>query len=178
MEKVRALNEEEEGSAKTVFRPQEFRADKSCRVVSNEGDPELIIHVPFTAAAKIKSVCIAGDGDAQHPVEVRLFTNRDDIDFENGHELKATQVLALNVDVAGEIDYPLRTSKFSSVHTLTMFFTRSVGGEDTECKIHYIGFKGENMKWKRGIVDAVYEVRPTAKALEDPATAAASVGKA
>lgn len=168
-ERITALNEEVVGSAKTVFRALEHRGDKSFTLLSNEGDPELIVHVPFTSAVKIKSVTIAGNGDDQHPTEVRLFVNRDDIDFEVGHSLKPEQVLALNVDVDGDIDYALRTSKFASVHSLTMFFTKSLGGEDSECKVHYIGFKGVNMKWKRSVVTAVYETQPTASDLRTKA---------
>lgn len=155
------MNEEDEGSAKHVFKPHEERHDRTRFVESQEDDPELIIHVPFVNAVKLKSVTISGEQGAKHPSQVKLFINRDDIDFSNAHELPSVQTLDLNEDIDAEYEYALKTSKFYSVQSLTMFFPESFGGDQT--KIFYIGFKGANMKFKRDIVEAVYESRPTAE---------------
>lgn len=158
---IRALNEETEGSAKTVFKPQDQRHDKSTFVESQEDDPELIIEVPFVNGVKVKSITISGEQGEKHPSKCKLFINRDDIDFSNAHDLPATQTLDLNEDIDAEYEYPLKTSKFYSVQSLTLFFPESFGMDRT--KIFYIGLKGVNMKFKRDIVEAVYESRPTAE---------------
>ena len=162
-DKVSCLNEQTVGSAKTILRALDDKNKPLGCVISNEGDPELIIQVPFTAGVKIRSVCVAGEAGLRHPTKVHLFVNRDDIDFENGHEVKPTQTLALNEDPDGELDYPLKTSKFGSVHTLTLFFVEGAGGDDEEVRINFLGFKGVNMKHKRAVVEAVYESRPMAQ---------------
>ena len=95
---------------------------------SNEDDPELILHVPFTEAVKIQSVCISGGLGGVAPQEAKVWVDRDDIDFSNAEDLPPAQTLDL-VDPdqhmsfgAGSLDYPLRASKFQAVSSLTFFF--------------------------------------------------------
>jgi hypothetical protein len=160
---VTCLNEEVVGSAKTVLRALDDKNKPMGHVVSNDGDPELIIQVPFTAGVKIRSLCLCGEAGVLHPSKVHLFINRDDIDFETGHEITPTQTLALIEDPEGVIDYPLKSSKFGSVQSLTLFITEGFGGEDCSTRINFLGFKGVNMKHKRAVVEAVYESRPMAQ---------------
>ncbi|GLD98681.1 hypothetical protein PINS_up007398 [Pythium insidiosum] len=158
--KLRALNAAEPDHVAHPFKPWHERSDRSRYLSSNEDDPELIIFIPFTEAVSIKSICIAGGEDGAHPKSVKLFINREDIDFSNASELPAQQRLELVEDLAGEIDYPLQVRKFQGVSSLTIFVEDSTGGDDT--KIYYIGLKGESKKWRHGVVEAVYESRPQA----------------
>ncbi|CAH0516388.1 unnamed protein product [Peronospora belbahrii] len=119
----------------------------------------MILFIPFTEAVSIKSICISGSaGDGTHPKVVKLFTNRDDIDFSNANELPAQQKLDLIEDDSANIDYPLQVRKFQGVCNVTLFLQDSYGGDET--KVYYIGLKGESKKWRHGVVECVYEARP------------------
>eukprot|EP00518_Triparma_eleuthera_P020617 CAMPEP_0197570766 /NCGR_PEP_ID=MMETSP1320-20131121/41292_1 /TAXON_ID=91990 /ORGANISM="Bolidomonas sp., Strain RCC2347" /LENGTH=198 /DNA_ID=CAMNT_0043133219 /DNA_START=118 /DNA_END=710 /DNA_ORIENTATION=- len=164
MSSVHALNESEAGSCKLVFKDYKSRNQPLPNMKSNEDDPELILHVPFTQAVKVQSVCISGGLGGKAPTEAKVWVDRDDIDFSNAEDLPPAQTLSL-VDPdqhlqfgAGSLDYPLRASKFQAASSLTFFFPDSFGGDRTV--ITYVGFKGIAMNMRRGVVDAVYEARP------------------
>ena len=58
---VRCLNEATENSAQGVFRAWNERLDPpDVPLESNEDDPELLLHIPFEGAAKVKALCIIG----------------------------------------------------------------------------------------------------------------------
>ncbi|KAG7379277.1 PITH domain-containing protein 1 [Phytophthora pseudosyringae] len=157
--KLRVLNALDPQAAAHPFKPFHERQDHSRFLASNDDDPEMILFIPFTEAVSIKSICISGSaGDGTHPKEVKLFTNRDDIDFSNANELPAQQKLALVEDDTANIDYPLQVRKFQGVSSVTLFIENSYGGDET--KIYYIGLKGESKKWRHGVVECVYEARP------------------
>ena len=52
---VHALNETEAGSCKLIFKNYTERNTALPSMKSNEDDPELILHVPFTQAVKVRS---------------------------------------------------------------------------------------------------------------------------
>lgn len=55
------MNEASVGTAKGVFRPWDDRLNfEATPLVSNEDDPELLIHVPFTGSVKLRAICIIG----------------------------------------------------------------------------------------------------------------------
>ena len=58
------MNEHEEGSARRVFKPWDARTEPTLPqpLRSNEDDPELLIHVPFDGAVKLKAITIIGSG--------------------------------------------------------------------------------------------------------------------
>ncbi|POM68157.1 hypothetical protein PHPALM_15716, partial [Phytophthora palmivora] len=146
-------------TAANPFKPFHERQDHSRFLASNDDDPEMILFIPFTEAVSIKSICISGSsGDGTHPKTVKLFTNREDIDFSNANELPAQQKLDLVEDDMANIDYPLQVRKFQGVSSVTLFIEDSYGGDET--KIYYIGLKGESKKWRHGVVECVYEARP------------------
>jgi len=56
-----ALNEATAGSAKGVFREWQDRLNfQAAPLVSNNDDPELLIHIPFDGVVKLKAICIIG----------------------------------------------------------------------------------------------------------------------
>ncbi|OQR87671.1 hypothetical protein ACHHYP_08173 [Achlya hypogyna] len=156
--KVRCLNALDERQKTHPFKSAANKKARDTYLDSNEDDPELILYIPFTEAVSVKSICIAGGIDGLHPTSVKLFTNREDIDFSNASELPAVQKLDLVEDYDATIDYPLQLRKFQGISSLTLFFENSVDGDQT--RIYYIGLKGESKKWKHGVVECVYESRP------------------
>ncbi|CAJ1962089.1 unnamed protein product [Sphenostylis stenocarpa] len=158
--KVFALNEANPGSVKSVFKAWEDRLNTSGEhLVSNEGDPELLVFIPFTSDVKIKSISIVGGSFGTSPSKMRVFVNREGIDFSDAQSMQAIQEWDLVENMRGVLEYQTRYSKFQSVGNITLHFPESFGGDITE--IHYIGFKGEATQLKRtAVANIVYEILP------------------
>ncbi|KAG6598301.1 PITH domain-containing protein 1 [Cucurbita pepo subsp. pepo] len=158
--RVSALNEATPGSVKTVFKAWEHRLNSSGdHLESNEGDPELIVFIPFTSDVKIKSIAIIGGPDGTSPSKMRAFINREGIDFSDAQSMQAVQEWDLAENLQGVLEYQTRYSKFQSVANITLHFPDNYGGDTSQ--IHYIGLKGEATQLKRDVVATiVYEITP------------------
>ncbi|CAM8884706.1 unnamed protein product [Rhodiola kirilowii] len=165
MSKVSALNEAVRGSVKSVFRAWEHRFDSSgsskyfethaaknfLRLLSqngqgylesNEGDPELIVFIPFTSDVKLRSISVVGGADGTSPSKMRAFINRDGIDFSDAQSMQPVQIF--KISKCGKPDFA---------------FPDNYGGDTSQ--IHYIGLKGEATQMKRDVVATiVYELMP------------------
>ncbi|KAL6753494.1 DUF1000-domain-containing protein [Haematococcus lacustris] len=157
---VRCLNEELAGSCQAVFRPWAQRLQPAVPPLrSNAGDPELLLHVPFDGAVKLRAICVIGGGAGSSPSQLKVYTNRDDLDFEAVGALPAVQEWDLQAEnPGGVLEYPTQVHKFNGVYSLDLYFTGNFGAEATE--IQFIGFKGDFSECKRQAVEAVYETRP------------------
>ncbi|KAM7276935.1 hypothetical protein ACFE04_018801 [Oxalis oulophora] len=160
LSKVSALNEAVHGSVKSVFKAWEQRLNSSGELLeSNEDDPELLVYVPFTSDVKIKSISIVGGADGTSPSKMRVFINREGIDFSDAQGMQAVQEWDLAENLQGVLEYQTRYSKFQSVGSITLHFPENFGGDTTQIK--YIGFKGEATQLKRDVVATiVYEIMP------------------
>ncbi|GAV69897.1 PITH domain-containing protein [Cephalotus follicularis] len=158
--KVSALNEAIPGSVRSVFKAWEQRLNSSGELLeSNEGDPELLIFIPFTSDVKIKSISIIGGADGTSPSKMRAFINRDGIDFSDAQSMQAIQEWDLVENLQGVLEYQTRYSKFQSVASITLHIPDNFGGDTTQ--IQYIGLKGEATQLKRdAVTNIVYELMP------------------
>lgn len=158
--KVSALNEAVTGSAKSVFKAWEHRLNSSGEhLESNDGDPELLVFIPFTSDVKIKGISIVGGTDGTSPSKMRAFINRDGIDFSDAQSMQAVQEWELVENFQGVLEFQTKYSKFQSVGNITLHFPENFGADTT--KIYYIGFKGEATQLKRDVVATiVYELMP------------------
>mmetsp|Transcript_6488 Transcript_6488/g.8429 ORF Transcript_6488/g.8429 Transcript_6488/m.8429 type:complete len:215 (+) Transcript_6488:166-810(+) len=166
-DRVQCFNEEVNGSGKLVLKIHEERQSETPSVASPEDDPELLFYIPFTESVTVQSITIRNasrNNDNAAPRKVKIFTNRDNIDFETARELPAQQELELlppHHFVEGTIDYPSRPAgKFSNISSLSIFVQDNYddsGGAPTE--ITFIGLKGKGTRMKRVAVEAVYESR-------------------
>ncbi|XP_038884107.1 PITH domain-containing protein 1 isoform X2 [Benincasa hispida] len=132
--RVSALNEATPGSVKSVFKAWEHRLNSSGdHLESNDGDPELLVFIPFI--------------------------NREGIDFSDAQSMQAVQEWDLAENLQGVLEYQTRYSKFQGVANITLHFPDNYGGDSTQ--IHYIGLKGEATQLKRDVVATiVYEITP------------------
>ncbi|KAI8468825.1 MAG: galactose-binding domain-like protein [Monoraphidium minutum] len=160
LDQVRCLNEEADGSCRAVFRPWEQRASAPAAPLrSDPDDSELLLTIPFDGAVKLKALCVIGGGEGRAPNKMRLFINRDDLDFSTVNAMAALQEFDLQEDnAAGAIEYPTQAAKFNGVHTLTLHFQGTFGSDQSE--ITFIGLKGDFSERNRRAVEAVYELRP------------------
>ncbi|CAA6672819.1 unnamed protein product [Spirodela intermedia] len=151
--KASALNESVSGSVKSVFKPWRGFLE------SNDGDPELLVFIPFTSDVKIKSISVVGGTDGTSPSKMRAFINRDGIDFSDAQTMQPVQEWDLAENLHGLLEYQTRYSRFQSVGSLTLHFPDNFGGDTTQ--IYYIGLRGEATQLKRDVVATiVYEVMP------------------
>jgi hypothetical protein len=160
LSKVSALNEAIPGSVKSVFRSWEQRLNSSeGHLESNEGDPELLVFIPFTSDVKIKSISVVGGADGTSPSKMRAFINREGIDFSDAQNMQPIQEWDLAENLQGVLEYQTKYSRFQGVGNLTLHFPDNFGGDATQ--IHYIGLKGEATQLKRDVVATiVYELTP------------------
>ena len=163
---VTALNEAETGACKRVFKPYDKRLDGGPALDSEEDDPQLIIHIPFTCPVKIRAITVIGGGDGAAPATLKAFINRDSLDFADAEDTAAVQQWDLQADgdPNGAIEYPTQFSRFQNVSRLSLFVVDNHGADST--KIHYIGLKGVGTEHKREAVNAVYELKPLPECTE------------
>ncbi|XP_076237524.1 PITH domain-containing protein GA19395 [Calliopsis andreniformis] len=157
IENVECLNEAEEGSGATVFKPWENKLDRSKYVESDE-ENELLFNIPFTGNIKLKGIIVIGGEDDLNPNKVRLYKNRPNMTFDEV-STEPEQEFELCVDTYGLHEYDTKVVKFSSVHHLTLHF---VGAQRSDkIKIYYIGLKGEwSPGHQHGVTICTYELHP------------------
>lgn len=156
---VRCLNEATAGSVLSAFRPWHQRLEvPPSPLKSNDDDPELLIHVPFNGSVKLKAICIIGGYDGSSPSKLRVYINRDDLDFQNVAHLPPVQEWDLLENYNGQIEYPTHVAKFNGVHSIDLHIPSNFGANVTE--ISFIGLKGEFEERRREAVQAVYESKP------------------
>jgi len=88
---------------------------------------------------------------------LKLFLNRDDLDFGTASSLQPTQTLEL-AQTNDVQDVPVKRALFNTVRSLDMFFEDNFGqGEEDVTRVSYLGFKGEWMALNREPVNFLYE---------------------
>lgn len=121
MMQVRALNATDSGQTPDIFRAWSRRLEPpSHPLSSNEDDPELIVHVPFTGSMKIKAFSVIGGTDGSAPASVRIFVNRDDLDFSAAADLQPVQSFSLQENHRGDMEYPTQYASLQSMHSCSI----------------------------------------------------------
>ncbi|CAG0909867.1 unnamed protein product [Cyprideis torosa] len=157
---LECLNEEIEGSGKSVFRAYADRLDQSKYVQSDDG-ADLIFNIPFTGLVKLKSILLIGGEGECHSKRLRMFKNKPGLGFDD-MGLKADQEIELPKPQPGQDfqEFPLKVTTFGSVYHLTLHFTLTHGAE--HCKVFFIAFSGDFMEpFREEIAIASYELRPS-----------------
>ena len=146
-EEVFALNEKVHNSCQTIFKTKEEMLDRNNFVRSNDGDPDLIIYIPFNSQVNIKSMTVIGGEDGSSPAKVKLFTNKNEnvVDFDL-KDLPATHEITCIENREGRVSYFLPPNKFNAVWSLIFVVTLNHLADHT--KVYYVGFEGSD-KHKR-----------------------------
>ncbi|KAI4235422.1 MAG: hypothetical protein L6R40_006464 [Gallowayella cf. fulva] len=153
-ESIRTLNESEpDQGAKIVEKTWPQRLDPE-PMLESDADEQLLMFVPFTGVLKLHSILIRSSNGPSAPKTLKLFLNRDDLDFSAATDLPPTQTLELSQ--TSEIqDVPVKRTAFGNTYSLSLFFEDNYGADVTE--IYWIGFKGEFMSLNREPVEVLYE---------------------
>ncbi|CDJ41429.1 hypothetical protein, conserved [Eimeria tenella] len=152
---VRGINEQETGSARRTIRPYDERLNDSVSCKSEEGDAELVT-----------SLVVIGGDRGRAPSKVKIFANRDDVDFTNVRDVECIQEVELTTDFHGAVEYPLKVTKLQNTSSIVLYFPENFGGDCTE--IFYIGLRGVGSNYRREAVQTVYEARANMKDHKQP----------
>ncbi|KAL8822037.1 MAG: hypothetical protein Q9223_000028 [Gallowayella weberi] len=108
----------------------------------------------FTGVLKLHSILLRSSSDASAPKTLKLYLNRDDLDFSTASDSTPTQTLELS-QTAEIQDLPVKRALFGNTYSLGLFIEENYGDEVT--RIYWIGFKGEFMRLNREPVEVLYE---------------------
>ncbi|RYP54056.1 hypothetical protein DL768_001058 [Monosporascus sp. mg162] len=158
---VNTMNEAVPGSGKAVVKKTWAERMQVEPELVSDADEQIIINVPFTGQVKLHSILLRSSPSPSAPRTLKLFVNRDDVDFDTAEELQPTQTLELAR--TGEVqELPVKRALFGKVQRLTLFFEDNFGEEDDEVmtRISYLGFRGEWMQLGRAPANILYEAAP------------------
>ncbi|KAJ7778303.1 galactose-binding domain-like protein [Mycena metata] len=176
---VHGLNLAVPEDAKAIIKPWDER-DSTLKYADSGVDDQIILHIPFVQNVRLKSILLKleeGDSSPFHfnptltkgigrgevtPRHLRIYANHPDIvDFADAETTTPQLNISLLEGETGVIEYPFRVAAFTSITSLSLFFSDSVGGDVS--RIYYVGFKG----------DAKSAQREASSKLEVPAANAA-----
>ncbi|KAL8721112.1 MAG: hypothetical protein Q9225_002135 [Loekoesia sp. 1 TL-2023] len=153
-ESIRTLNESEsDQGAKIVEKtwPQRLNAEPK---LESDADEQLLMFIPFTGVVKLHAILVRSSEDSSAPKTLKLFSNRDDLDFSTASDLQPTQTLDLSQ--TSEIqELPVKRTLFGNTYNINLFIEDNYGDEVT--RVYWIGFKGEFMNLNREPVEVLYE---------------------
>lgn len=111
----------------------------------------------FTGQVKLHSILIRTSQSASAPKTLKVFQNRDDIDFSAAEDGAADQEFELS-QTSEVQDLQVKRAKFGKVQRLTLFVPDNFGdGDEDVTRISYLGFKGEWMQLGRAPANILYE---------------------
>ncbi|KAF9474433.1 DUF1000-domain-containing protein [Pholiota conissans] len=135
--------------AKEVIKPWDLREDNT-KYIDSSVDDQLIVHIPFTENVRIKSILLKLGRGETTPRHLRIYANHSTIvDFGEAETTKPQLNISILEGETGVVEYPMRVASFTSVHSLSLFFGDSVGGDVS--RVYYIGFKGDMRSTKREV---------------------------
>ncbi|KZS96293.1 DUF1000-domain-containing protein [Sistotremastrum niveocremeum HHB9708] len=138
---VHGLNLAVPEDARAIIKTWDQREDTSVSADSGVDD-QLIIHIPFTQQVRIRSILVkVGRGEVA-PTRLRVYANYPTIiDFADAEAIKPHINMSLLEGQVAVTEYPVRAAAFTSINSLSLFFSESSGGDMS--RIYYIGFKGD-----------------------------------
>lgn len=112
----------------------------------------------FTGQVKLHSILLRTSQSASAPKTLKVFQNRDDIDFSAAEDLPPAQEFEL-AQTSEVQELPVKRAKFGKVQRLTLFFSENFDDDDEEevTRMSYLGFKGEWMQLGRAPANILYE---------------------
>jgi hypothetical protein len=111
----------------------------------------------FTGQVKLHSILIRTSNSSSAPKTLKVFINRDDLDFSSASDLSATQEFHLS-QTSEVQDIPVKRALFGKIQSLTLFFVDNFGqGEEDVTRATYLSFKGEWMQLGRAPMNIIYE---------------------
>eukprot|EP00545_Synedropsis_sp_CCMP1620_P007687 CAMPEP_0119013580 /NCGR_PEP_ID=MMETSP1176-20130426/8528_1 /TAXON_ID=265551 /ORGANISM="Synedropsis recta cf, Strain CCMP1620" /LENGTH=219 /DNA_ID=CAMNT_0006966681 /DNA_START=110 /DNA_END=769 /DNA_ORIENTATION=- len=182
---VSCLNEAVRGSGASILKvpDEQFTSHPSLR--SPEDDAELLLRVPFMETVAIHSILVGRNPEASAPRVVKVFVDRDDIDFEMARELEPKALIELppcssqkgSSTDGSVVDVHVFPGRFHDASSVTLFFAGNQSGNaQSSTEVTYVGFAGTNTHMKR--LPVTYAVHESQARLEDHEVHAEGIGAA
>jgi len=113
-----ALNKTSSTSIDNVLK-QGLR-DQDTLLLESDADDQLLLRIVFNTKVKLHSIAIGAPSDGRAPKEVKLFANRNAMDFNDAEQTPATQALEFTPEMLGE-RVELKFVSFQNVDSVTIF---------------------------------------------------------
>jgi hypothetical protein len=154
-DRIVTLNESVEGSGAKVFKDWERRLTVS-EFLESDVDEQLLITVPFTGIVRLHSLLVRSASDDRAPNTIRVYKNRQDLDFGVASDLTPLtefhhpegvgaddddEGTPGTLDSEGIVEYAFNRAHFSNVSSITLFIQDNHGADTS--KLTYIGLRGE-----------------------------------
>lgn len=105
-------------------------------IKSNEGDPEILLHIIFKQKISIVGICIESNDNSLAPKQIQMFSGKSNIDFSDIGSVNPTEIL----DFIDGKTIPLKKAKYKNIDGLSVFLSN----EDAKyLKINNIILLGE-----------------------------------
>ncbi|KAH8811782.1 PITH domain-containing protein [Xylogone sp. PMI_703] len=153
-DKITTLNEAESDSGKSVVKKTWDERLQPEPELESDSDEQLLMHIPFTGQIKLHSILIRTSNSSSAPQTLKVFINRDDLDFSTASDVPPTQTFELS-QTSDIQDIAVKRAAFGKVQSLTLFFEDNYGDDAT--RISYIGFKGDWMQLGKAPTNILYE---------------------
>ncbi|MCJ1369962.1 hypothetical protein MMC20_001174 [Loxospora ochrophaea] len=153
-EGIRTLNESQSNSGAMIVEktwPQRLEPEP---VLTSDADEQLLMSIPFTGVVRLHEIMIRTSDDDTAPSSLKIYLNRNDLDFSSTSDLEPTQELHLS-QLNDVQRIPVKRSSFGNTYCLTLFFDSNYGSGVTN--IYWLAFKGEFMHLNREPVEILYE---------------------
>ncbi|CAL3972560.1 hypothetical protein PZA11_004351 [Diplocarpon coronariae] len=151
---ITTLNEARINSGKAIVKKTWAERLQAEPDLESDADEQLLIHIPFTGQIKLHSIFIRASASDSAPQTLKVFINRDDIDFSAASDLSPTQEFKLS-QTSDVQDIQVKRALFGKVQSLTLFVEDNYGEDET--RISYLGFKGDWMQLGRAPTNILYE---------------------
>ncbi|KAI1388715.1 PITH domain-containing protein [Hypoxylon trugodes] len=157
---ITTFNEARSGSGKAVIEKDWSECMNPLPELVSDADEQILMNVPFTGQVKLHAILLRTSPSPSAPQTLKVFINRDDLDFNTAEDLPPTQTFELSqTDEIQEL--PVKRALFGSVQRLTLFFEDNFSDDaDDVTRLSYIGFRGEWMQLGRAPVNILYEAAP------------------
>ena len=167
---ITTFNESQPDSGKAVVKKTWVERLIESPELQSDADEQLLMHIPFvlpnspwplaelkssfTGQVKLHSILIRTSNSDCAPKKLKVFINRDDLDFAAASDLQATQEFDLSRTSEVQ-DIHVKRALFGKVQSLTLFFVDNYG-EDTT-RISFLSFRGDWMQLGRAPTNILYE---------------------
>ncbi|KAI0325180.1 DUF1000-domain-containing protein [Cubamyces sp. BRFM 1775] len=144
---VHGLNLTVPEDAQNIIKPWNEREDTS-KFAESGVDDQVIIHIPFTQNVRLRSILLKLGRGEMTPRRLRIYANRTNIvDFSEAEEITPQLNISLLEGETAVHEYQLRAASFANVHSVSLFFSESVGGD--ALRLYYIGFRGDSRSQRK-----------------------------
>lgn len=108
----------------------------------------------FAGVLKLHAILLRASTSPSCPRTLKVFRNRDDLDFSTCSDVTPTQIL--HVSQTNDVqEIPVKRALFGNTYNLSLFVEDNHGQDVTE--IFWVGFKGEFTELNREPFEVLYE---------------------